>query len=91
MANIKVTLKESELEEVISALLFSSSVNIISSTDASYQRKLIDLAIKLKDLKPDIKIQNVQFIEEENYEDEWSQDILENFENNIEVVNFEQI
>ena len=91
MANIKVTLKESELEEVISALLFSSSVNIISSTDTSYQRKLIDLAIKLKDLKPDIKIQNVQFIEEENYEDEWSQDILENFKDNIEVVNFEQI
>ena len=91
MANIKVTLKESELEEVISALLFSSSVNIISSTDTSYQRKLIDLAIKLKDLKPDIKIQNVQFIEEENYEDEWSQDILENFGDNIEVVNFEQI
>lgn len=91
MANIKVTLKENELEEVISALLFSSSVNIISSTDASYQRKLIDLAIKLKDLKPDIKIQNVQFIEEENYEDEWSQDILENFQENIEVVNFEQI
>ena len=91
MANIKVTLKESELEEVISALLFSSSVNIISSTDTSYQRKLIDLAIKLKDLKPDIKIQNVQFIEEQNYEDEWSQDILENFGDNIEVVNFEQI
>ena len=91
MANIKVTLKESELEEVISALLFSSSVNIISSTDTSYQRKLIDLAIKLKDLKPDIKIQNVQFIEEQNYQDEWSQDILENFGDNIEVVNFEQI
>ena len=91
MANIKATLKEDELETIISALLFSSSVNVISNTDVSYQRKLVDLAIKLKDLSPEIKLQNVQFIEEDNYEDEWSKDILENFEDNIEVVNFEQI
>lgn len=91
MANIKTTLKEKELEIIISALLFSSSVNVISNTDTSYQRKLVDLAIKLKELSPEIKLQNVQFIEEENYEDEWSEDILQQFENNMETVNFEQI
>lgn len=91
MANIKTTLKDDELELIISALLFSSSVNVISNTDVSYQKKLVDMAIKLKCLEPEIKLQNVQFIEEDNYEDEWSKDILENFEENMEVVSFDQV
>jgi hypothetical protein len=91
MANIKPSLTENELNLIISSLLFSSSVNVISNTQEMYQRSLIDLAIKLKEYKPSIKLENLQFIEEENYEDQWSSDILKNFKDNIEIVNFDQV
>lgn len=91
MSNITPTLNEEELELVISSLLFSSSVNVVSNTEEYYQKRLIDVAIKLKNLKPDINLSHIQFIKEDNYEDQWSCDILENFSDNIEIVGFEHI
>lgn len=91
MANIKPTLTENELSLIISSLLFSSSVNIMSNTQEAYQRSLVDLAIKLKQHKPELKLEYIQFMEEENYEDLWSSDILTHFKENIEIVNFDQV
>lgn len=91
MSNIKPSLTENELNLIISSLLFSSSVNVVSNTQEDYQRSLIELAVKLKKLAPDIRLNNIQFIEEENYEDQWSSDILNNFADNIEIVNFDQV
>jgi len=91
MSNITPTLNEEELELVISSLLFSSSVNVVSNTEEYYQKRLLDVAIKLKKLKPDISLSHIQFIKEDNYEDQWSCDILENFSDNIEIVGFEHI
>lgn len=91
MSNIKLSLTKKELDLVISSLLFSSSVNVVSNTQEEYQKSLIDLAIKLKESAPDLHLKNIQFIEEENYEDQWSKDILKNFKDNIEIINFEQV
>jgi len=91
MSNVNITLTEKELETAISGLLFSCSVNVVSSTDKEFQLELLNLAKKLKSSKPDVKLQSVQFLKEENYEDETSEQILEEFKNNIETITFEQI
>lgn len=91
MSNVNITLTEKELETAISGLLFSCSVNVVSNTNKDFQLELLDLAMKLKDIKPDVKLENVQFLKEENYEDETSEGIIETFKNNIEVITFEQI
>ena len=91
MSNIKVALTERELETAISGLLFSCSVNIVSNTNLEYQTELLQLAKKLKDVKPDIKLNDIQFVKEQDYEDETSPLILEAFQNNIEITSFEGV
>ena len=91
MSKLKIPLKEEDLELIISSLLFSSSVNIVSNTQESYQKSLVDLAIKLKAYKPDLNLKDIQFIEEENYEDQWSKEIFENFKENFETVDLDRV
>ena len=91
MSTTNVTLTEEELKTAISGLLFSCSVNIVSDTDLAYQTKLLRLAKKLKDLKPDIKLEGIRFIKEESYEDETSPLILESFKNNLDITTFDHI
>jgi hypothetical protein len=91
MSTTNVTLTEEELKTAITGLLFSCSVNIVSDTDLAYQTKLLSLAKKLKDLKPDIKLEGIRFIKEEDYEDETSPLIFETFKNNIEITTFDYV
>lgn len=91
MSTVNITLTEKEIETAISGLLFSCSVNITSNTDSDYQLELLTLAKKLKNLKPDIKLCNIQFLKEENYEDTTSSEILEHFNNNIEITTFDNV
>ena len=91
MSNISVTLTEEELKTAISGLLFSCSVNVVSNTDLSYQEQLFNLAKKLKELKPDVKLSDIQFVKEQDYEDLISERILENFKENIEITSFDNI
>ena len=91
MSTTNVTLTEEELKTAITGLLFSCSVNIVSDTDLAYQTKLLTLANKLRDLKPDIKLEGIRFIKEESYEDDTSPLILESFKNNLEVTTFEHV
>lgn len=89
--HISVKLAEEELSMAISGLLFSSSVNIVLTSEEDYQKKLVDLAVKLKESLPQIKLSNVEFVQEDCYEDQWSENILNNFKENLEVINFEKI
>ena len=89
MSNINVALTERELQTAISGLLFSCSVNVVSNTNLEYQTELLQLAKKLKDLKPDVKLTEIQFVKEDDYEDETSSLILEAFESNLEVTTFD--
>ena len=87
-----ISLSESELEKIISALLFSSSVNVVyTNTDPSYHQSLKELAKTLLQNKPDIRLESVQFIKEENYEDLWSVDIYESFKDNMDTTTFENV
>lgn len=89
--SINVALTERELQTAISGLLFSCSVNVVSNTNLEYQTELLQLAQKLKNLKPDVKLTDIQFVKEEDYEDETSSLILEAFHNNIEITTFDQV
>jgi len=91
MSTVNVTLTEEELRTAISGLLFSCSVNVVSNTNLEYQTELLQLAKKLKELKPDVKLGDIQFVKEDDYEDETSPLILEAFENNIEVTSFDWV
>jgi len=91
MPNINITLTEKELSTAISGLLFSCSLNVVSNTNKDFQQELFELAKKLKDSCAEVKLDNVQFLKEENYEDETSELILETFKNNIQTITFEEI
>ena len=89
--SINISLTDEDFSTVISALLFSCSVNIVSNTSQEYQQKLFDLAKRLKVYKPDVKITDIQFLREENYEDVTTQELLKEFEQNLEIISFENI
>ena len=88
---ITIEMTEEQLKTVISGLLFSCSVNIVSNVNEEYQRQLFELAKALRTVSPDIKLNEIQFVEEENYEDVLSEELLEEFKNNIEVISFDEV
>jgi hypothetical protein len=88
---IKVELTEQELETMISALLFSCSVNVTSNTDEEFQTELFEVAKKLKNLKTDIQLNNIQFLQEDNYEDAISSNLFDEFKTNIKVTKFDLV
>ncbi len=90
--NTKLILSNHEVETVVSALLFTSSVNVVANnTDPLFQQSLIETAKRLKQECPDLKLKNVQFIKEDNYEDQYTVDIYENFKDTLEVTTFKGI
>ena len=86
---LNITLTEDGLASVISALLFSCSVNVTSNKDEEYQQELFAVSKQLKKIKPDIKLDNIQFLKEDDYEDSISAELLEEFKNNLEVSSFD--
>ena len=85
---------ENQLATIISGLLFSCSVNIVSNsyaTNEEYVKDLYSPATKLKNIKPDISLTGIQFLEETQYEDVMSGEILRDFEHNIEVISIEEL
>ena len=89
--SINISLTDEDFSTVLSSLLFSCSVNIVSNTSQEYQQKLFELAKRLKVYKPDVKITDIQFLREENYEDVTTQELLKEFEQNLEIISFENI
>lgn len=92
---VSVVLTKQEVEDAISALLFSSSVNVVSNTNKEYQSQLFKLAKKLKYSvwnNEDLKLTNVQFLKEKNYEDKLSKKVYNEFGSNFgEIVKFENV
>ncbi len=91
MPDINISVTEQELETLISGLLFSCSVNVVSNTDKEFQINLLELAAKLKEHKQDIQLNNIQFLKEDNYEDEISEILFDKFSKNIKAVTFEEV
>ena len=88
---INISFTENQLATVISGLLFSCSVNVVSNVNEKFFLELFELAKSLKTLKPEIKLDNVQFVKEKDYEDQLSDVVLEEFHTNMQLVTFEQV
>lgn len=88
---ITIEMTEKQLATAISGLLFSCSVNVVASTNEEYQKELFELACLLKTVKPNIRLDDIQFLKESDYEDSLSQHLLEEFKNNLETITFEQV
>lgn len=91
MRSINIKFTQEELETLTSSLLFSSSVNVIMKMDSHDSLKYIELAEKLKTNCSKLELKDIQFIQEENYEDLWSHRLYENFKDNIEIVSLDQV
>ena len=91
MRSFNINITEDELNAIISSLLFSSSVNVIADSTEDYPVRFIEIAKKFKTYYPEIKLKHMQFIEEENYEEEWTKDLLQNFKPNLEITNFDNV
>lgn len=88
---ITLTLTERQLATIVSGLLFSCSVNVVSNTNEEYQRELFELAKTIKSGYPTIKLDDVQFLKEDYYEDELSPLVFEEFGTNMELLTFEEV
>lgn len=88
---INIPLSEKQLAAAISGLLFSCSVNVVSNTNEEYQKELFDLAKLLKSYSSNIKLEDVQFLREDDYEDSISAELFEEFKSNLEVITFDKI
>lgn len=86
-----IEMTEKQLATIISGLLFSCSVNVVCETNKQYQKELYKLAKTLKNIKPDIQLPSVNFIEEDAYEDDISSQLAKDFEGNIEVVLIDKV
>lgn len=91
MSNLNLKLTKEELAATISALLFSSSVNVVSDTSEEFQTTLFEIAKKLKQSCPDIQLNDIRFIVEENYEEKCSEEILKEFGANLKTTNFSEV
>jgi hypothetical protein len=91
MRSKTINLSESEIEILISSLLFSSSVNVIIKSETQDCIKYIELAENLKKYKNNLELKDIQFIKEEKYEDEWSSRLYSNFKDSMEVITFNDI
>lgn len=88
---ITLTLTERQLATIVSGLLFSCSVNVVSNTNEEYQQELFALALVIKSAYPGIKLTDVQFLKEDNYEDDLSPLVYEEFGSNMELLTFDQV
>ena len=88
---ITIEMTEKQLATAISGLLLSCSVNVVSTTHQEYLSELFQLAKLFKTVKPDIKLTEIQFIEDTNYEDSLSSEVMEAFDGNVEVITFAEV
>lgn len=85
---ITIEITENQLSTIISGLLFACSVNVVADTSEEYQRELFEIAKRLKEINPVIELKQIQFLEDKNFEDSLSQELFQEFGDNMEVITF---
>jgi|LakMenEpi03Aug12_release.lakeMendotaPanAssembly.Ray.scaffolds.fasta_scaffold1735873_1 hypothetical protein len=78
---INVELTCSELNSVIEALLFASSVNICADWETKQSEDFVDLAINLKNKIPasNLSLKNITYYDDADLQESWTQKIQQNF------------
>jgi hypothetical protein len=89
-SSITLTLDNNQIDRIIEALLFSASINIGAEWQEDDLTAMFDLAKKFKKLrKNDINLEKICFYKEENYEDNWTEDLFKTFKKNIKTIKLE--
>jgi len=88
--NITLTLDVNDVNHMVESLLFASSVSVGADWKEDACEKMVSLAKQLKTtLSDDLKLEHVNFFKEEYYEDSWSEEILKEFGNQMEIISLE--
>lgn len=95
MKSFNINLTKSEIEMLLSSLLFTSSINVVLSEDITeHSKEFLNLAKKLKEnfqtKQPNLKYIKFVHDKNQNFQDSWSDDVLNNFAKNLETVELEQ-
>ena len=86
---VTLTLDSEQINYIVEALLFSASVNIGAEWEETDFNKMIEIAKKLKSTCNNINLQKICFYKEDNYEDNWSEDVFKNFKKNLKTLKLE--
>lgn len=91
MKHINLTLNETEYKAILSSLLFACSVNVVSETSEEFQNTIFECAKKIKKQHPEVFLDQIQFIVEDNYEEQCSAELLTEFGTNLKTVSFDNV
>lgn len=84
-------IKQEEVNILLEALLFASSVNVGADWSEKDINKMVNLSRKLKkQLNGNTKLDKIVFYKEENYEDNWTQGLFKTFEKELTVIPLQQ-
>jgi spore cortex formation protein SpoVR/YcgB (stage V sporulation) len=86
-----VSLTYGELNNVIEALLFASSVNVCADWGYDQCEKFLDLAITLKNKLPKsvLSLKNVVYYDDDSLQESWTQKLQQNF--NVDTFNIKSL
>ena len=88
--NISLTLNTKDLNHIVESLLFASSVSVGANWNIDTCENMVILAKQLKEtLSEDLNLKHLNFFKEDCYEDSWSEQILKEFGNDIEIISLE--
>lgn len=91
-SKVAVTLTKEEISLLIEALLFSSSVNIGADWNSEDYQKMLAVAKSLREkIQTESKFKNIWFCKEESYEDQFTEEILKHFGNDLQECNFDDV
>ena len=89
---MNLTLTPQEINQIIESLLFASSVSIGADWHKEDCESMLKIALYLKEqVGNDLNLENINFYQEEDYEDSCSPQILEEFGSKMEIYSLENI
>jgi len=89
---MNLTLTHQEINRTIEALLFASTVSVGADWHKEDCEAMLQVALYLKEqVGEQLEIKNINFYKEEDYEDDCSEQILEEFGNKLEIFSLENI
>lgn len=91
MKNFVLELNEDEYKAVLSSLLFTSSVNFVLNNSDGFQNNTVNTLKKVKQMYPECMLDDVEYIKDEAFEDELSEELFNMFKDNVNVVSLEAV
>ena len=90
-STVTLELKQDEVNMLLEALLFASSVNVGADWTEKDINKMVSLSKRLKrQLNGSTNLENIVFYQEENYEDSWTQTVFNFFKKDLNIVPLQQ-